>query len=71
MSYDPIEDDPKYKEIFEQVRIEAEKQLEQEGIKKCLGYCHAHWNTMKKILKEKHNIEWKTPAEMNPEIMFD
>lgn len=36
-----------------------------------LGSCHCIWNTQKKILKEVYNIDWLTPAEEHPEIMFD
>ena len=36
-----------------------------------LGFCHRIWSTKKRILKEKYNIDWKTPAEMNPGVMFD
>lgn len=35
------------------------------------GYCHRYWGTKKKILKEKYGIEWKSPADMNPGIIFD
>lgn len=36
-----------------------------------LGYCHLIWCKRKRILKEKYNIDWKTPAEMNPDVIFD
>lgn len=35
------------------------------------GICHVVWKNAKKRLKEEYNIDWKTPKEMNPHIMFD
>ena len=35
------------------------------------GSCHGIWALQKKILKEKYNIDWLTPSEEHPEIMFD
>jgi len=29
------------------------------------------WGEKKRILKEKYGINWKTPAELNPETMYD
>ena len=29
------------------------------------------WGTKRRILKEKYNIEWKSPAEMDPDVCFD
>lgn len=36
-----------------------------------LGFCHAKWAIQKRLLKERYNIDWKTPAEKHPEINFD
>ncbi len=35
------------------------------------GSCHGIWSTQKRILKEVYNIDWLTPSEEHPEIMFD
>lgn len=35
------------------------------------GYCHILWGCKKEILKEKFNIDWRSPAEMNPHCKFD
>jgi hypothetical protein len=35
-----------------------------------LGVCHSYWARKKELLAKK-GIEWKTPAEMNPNILFD
>ena len=36
-----------------------------------LGCCHRLWSLQKRILKEKYGITWHTPAELNPDIIFD
>jgi len=69
--HDPIEDNPKIKLIVEAARKEAEKQLQAEGREFMLGYCHMLWGRQQDILKEKHGIHWKSPAEMNPDAFFD
>ncbi len=69
--YDPIEDDPSIKEKVVIAKKEAEKILRAQGEKIRLGYCHKLWNLQKRILKEKYNIDWKTPAEMNPLVFYD
>jgi len=35
------------------------------------GYCHIFWSKKKVLLKERYNIDWFTPEEENPEIIFD
>ena len=35
------------------------------------GFCHSFWPVRKRILKEKYNIDWQTPAEQNPGIIYD
>lgn len=67
--YDPQENNPKLRKFFEEADKEAiEICKDQKGR---LGYCHIFWNTKKRILKEKYNIDWKTPSETNPGIIFD
>jgi hypothetical protein len=29
------------------------------------------WAEKKRILNQKYGINWKTPPEMNPEVIFD
>ena len=35
------------------------------------GYCHRLWAETKRILREKYGLDWKTPSEMNPGVLFD
>lgn len=36
-----------------------------------LGFCHFYWAAKKKILCEDYGIIWYTPAECNPDVMYD
>ena len=65
---DPIENDPKYKEILTRVEKDIEQEL---GDYRPLGYCHLFWSMKKQILKEKYGIDWKSPAELNPTTEYD
>lgn len=35
------------------------------------GFCHEYWCTKKKILKNRFGIEWNSPVDLNPMLMFD
>ena len=36
-----------------------------------MGYCNNYWSAKKEILKEKYNIDWYTPTEENPDVIYD
>lgn len=36
-----------------------------------LGICHSVWALKKSRLREKYGIIWQSPAELNPNILFD
>ena len=36
-----------------------------------LGRCHLFWAVKKRILHDEYGIDWKTPAERYPTIIFD
>ncbi|NQS72554.1 MAG: hypothetical protein HQQ73_10465 [Desulfobulbaceae bacterium] len=50
---------------------EAEKLLKHDPLRGQMGFCHLYWTIVKRILWEKHGIDWKSPAEMNPDVFFD
>lgn len=43
----------------------------QDAVEFRMGFCHAVWNTQKEVLKRDYDIEWKTPAELNPGDCYD
>lgn len=64
LKHDPQEDDPDKKAYIDTAEVEAENNLSDEPHGR--GFCHQLWAEQKRILKEKYQIDWKTPAEMNP-----
>ena len=71
MKYDPIQDNPVIRPLIEAAASKAEQLLEHDPRRGQMGFCFVHWATMKKILREAHGIDWKTPAELNPDVLFD
>ena len=83
MFHDPLEDDPALAAIIKQVESEAEVLAVEEfeeflresglpsGLTPGMGRCHHIWGIMQKLLRERHGIDWLTPAEMNPWVNID
>lgn len=69
MKIDPLEKDPVYAEIIKKAEEEAEKNIAR--LAKKNGHSYFLWMEQKRILKDKYNLNWKSPAEMNPEVVFD
>lgn len=36
-----------------------------------MGFCHVIWRIQKKVLKCDNEINWRSPGDLNPEIMYD
>ena len=74
---DPFGDDPESIKISTSKRIEEAKRLLPSNPEQAaelfmqLGCCHTIWALKKRILKEKYDITWYTPAELDPEVKFD
>lgn len=68
---DPVENTEEYKKIKDELEQKIKIQTEINGHKKGLGYCHIYWAYKKAILKTDYNIDWKSPSELNPEVIFD
>ncbi len=66
--HDPIEDEEPTGSLIRRVRDRADAEVDPET---GFGRCHAVWGRTKEILKQEYGIEWYSPAEMNPDIIFD
>ena len=73
--YDPVEDTDEYRSVVEEADIAAQAELEstsharrdsEDGI--YFSWCYAFWEIKKRILKEKYNIDWRTPAELSSAV---
>jgi len=71
LKHDLQERDPNKKKLIQAAEAEAEFELRGSGLDGQMGYCHVLWGRQQEILKEKYGINWRTPAEMNPDVMFD
>ena len=68
INHDPIEDTPEYKAISEELEAKIRAEI---GEKRGMGFCHLYWSTKRRILKEEYGIDWKSPSQLNPHILFD
>jgi hypothetical protein len=67
--FDPQESDPQLRSIFAAVDAEAERVVgnaNRDG-----RFIFRFWSVKKRMLRRKHRIDWKTPAELNPSITYD
>ena len=66
-------------EMLKEIENEVDKEMIERGLLTikdgrkipAFGSIHVRWEIEKKLLKEKYNYDWKTPAEKNPDIMYD
>jgi hypothetical protein len=84
--HDPVEDDPEIRPLFAAICEEVQQEVEvwylqrQEALagsptiakmfESRRGFSHRYWARVKELMRERHDIDWKTPAEMNPGIYF-
>ncbi|MGF7059642.1 hypothetical protein [Brassicibacter mesophilus] len=71
MKRDPIESTEVFQKVIKKIQPELDRlneSLDKQGYG--LGSCHIYWSRKKQMLKG-YGIDWKTPAECNPYILFD
>lgn len=66
LKHDPIEMSEEYLAVIDEVEEKVDKNRTHFG----MGSCHEIWNLKYRFLLEK-GINWKSPAVMNPRVMFD
>lgn len=67
----PVEDDQRYTGILSKINDKANEVLAEHQKKGNMGFVHIIWSTKQRILKQKYDINWRTPAELNPQELFD
>ena len=67
---DPAEDDPVLATVLLRATLEVDAELAGEDRTR-MGFCHLFWYTKQRILRERYGVEWHTPDELNPHIIFD
>lgn len=67
--FDPRESDPQLRRIFALVDAAAERAVS--NTPRDERFIFHFWSVKKRMLRQKHGIDWKTPAELNPNIAYD
>jgi hypothetical protein len=67
---DAKEDDPKYQKTIKQVEDEVHAEMKRRGTYGGFGSVHEFWHLEKEKLKAK-GINWRSPAELNPNCNYD
>lgn len=65
---DEVEFTSKFVDNYINVLEAVEKEIDKVGD---LDLVYQRWNLIQDILKNKYKIDWRTPKEMNPKMMFD
>lgn len=69
LHHDPVEWTARWEEVIDEVERLTDEKLA--DVPRGMGFCHAAWHTRADILRERFGIEWRSPAAMNPRVMFD
>jgi hypothetical protein len=62
---DAQEFNSKLEEVFAEAREKAAANLAAREVVRGLGYCHAYWAELKKVLREDYKIRWWCPTDLN------
>ena len=65
---DPVERTFEWEENFYDVEQETDRRLG--DTPRGMGFCFAYWAELRNVLAER-GIEWQSPHELNPRVMFD
>ena len=69
----------KEKKYLKQIEPEVDKELINMGLLKiengkknyAFGSVNVMWEIQKRLMKERINIDWQSPQDKNPDILFD
>lgn len=66
---DPVE----YTYRWEDIYYEVERRLDDRfaNAPRHMGFCFIYWNAKRELLQNEYGIDWKSPSQMNPRVMFD
>ena len=69
LTYDPVEDTDAYIAIKDEMEHELYDLMKDEP--RGMGFCFHYWAAKQNLLQQKYGIEWHSPKQMNPRVMFD
>lgn len=65
---DPVEKTPEYAHAMIKITPILDKEFPEDNAP--LGSCNTYWKRKKELLAQ-HGVEWQSPAELNPGVIFD
>lgn len=68
LKFAPVERTPMWEEHYYEVEEECDRRLGETP--RGMGFCFAYWSTLRQVLSER-GIQWQSPSELNPRVMFD
>ena len=70
INFDPIERTELWEEKYYEVEEKIDKLLMSDNVPRGMGFCFAYWSSKRSVLSEM-GIEWHSPSELNPGVIFD
>lgn len=66
---DSVEYTWEWEKIYYDVEDELDRRLA--NVPRQMGFCFQYWAMKRELLMEKYGIDWHSPSQMNPRVMFD
>ena len=68
LKFDPIRSTQLWEENYCRWEEECDRRLG--DFPRGMGFCYGYWHTFADVLREE-GVEWKSPHQMNPRVLFD
>lgn len=68
LQHDPVEWSARWEEVIDEAQREVDDRLA--DVPRGMGFCHGYWFELKSALKRR-GVNWRSPGQMNPCVMFD
>lgn len=69
IKHDPVEWTARWEEIIDKADKIVYERLADHP--RGMGFCHAFWHERSEVLEKEFGFAWRSPAIMNPRVMFD
>lgn len=66
---DPVEFTRRWEDIYYDVEEKLNERFA--NVHRSMGFCFMFWEAKRNLLKEEYGLEWHSPSQMNPSVMFD
>lgn len=66
---DPVEFTRRWEDIYYDVEDRLEERFA--NVHRSMGFCFMFWEAKRNLLKDEYGIDWHSPSQMNPSVMFD